>query len=294
MRLSFPQGEHDDVFVGSGGIRIGSGRDAEVSLSGAGLQPEHARIDIDPSRGVILRVVNGARGVHVNGRPVLRLAFLRLGDSVSLGSTQLLLRAERDASISTDIPAEPPPAPSPIQRVAASRVVLRGACGRAFGRCFPMTDPLLIGSSADAGLHLDEPGLAERHCQLELHSDFIALRDLGSEEGSMVNGVAVRNARLHPGDQLVIEQQRFVIEAPGLPPRGAETYTSHPGAQIGTTQTMRPVTDEMLAEARARQRAEGRDVEPDRGGGMLWLIAAALLIMAGLSALLLYAPGWLD
>ena len=294
MRLSFPHGERDDVIVGSGGVRIGSARDAEVSLSGAGLQPEHVRIDIDPSRGIILRVAADAGGVHVNGRPVRRLAFLHLGDNVSLGNTQLVLRADRDSSINADIPADPPPSPSPIQRVAASRVVLRGACGRAFGRCYPLTDPLLIGSGADAGLRLDEPALAARHCQVEHHNDFIALRDLGSEDGSIVNGVAVRNARLHPGDQLVIEQQRFIVEAPGLPPRGAESYTSHPGAQIGTTQTMRPVTDEMLADARARRKSGNNDVQTDRGGGMLWLITAAVLIMAGLSALLLYAPGWLD
>ncbi|MEZ5485024.1 MAG: FHA domain-containing protein [Lysobacteraceae bacterium] len=294
MRLSFPHGEHDDVIVGNGGVRIGSARNAEVSLSGASLQPEHARIDIDPSRGIILRVASDARGVHVNGRPVASLAFLRLGDSISLGSTQLQLRADRDSSINVDIPADPPSPPSPVQRVAASRVVLRGACGRAYGRCFPLTEPLVIGSGAAAGLRLDEPALAARHCQLEHHSDFVALRDLGSEDGSVVNGIAVRNARLHPGDQLVIEQQRFVIEAPGLPPRGADAYHSHPGAQIGTTQTMRPVTDEMLAQARKQRRAEGLDLEPDRGGGLLWLIAAAVLIMVGLSALLLYAPGWLD
>ena len=294
MRLSFPHGEHDDVIVGNGGVRIGSARDAEVSLGGRGLQPEHARIDINPSRGIILRVMPGAREVHVNGRPVTRLAFLRLGDTVSLGATQLLLRTERDASINTDIPADPPPSPSPIQRVAASRVVLRGACGQSFGRCFPLTEPLVIGSGPDAGLRLDEPALEAQHCQLEHHNDFIALRDLGSEEGSMVNGVPVRNARLHPGDQLVVEQQRFVIEAPGLPPRGAESYTSHPGAQVGTTQTMRPITDEMLADARAQRQASRMEPGSERGGGMLWLIAAAVLIMAGLSALLLYAPGWLD
>ncbi|MCB1560153.1 MAG: FHA domain-containing protein [Xanthomonadales bacterium] len=294
MRLSFPQGEHEDIIVGSGGARIGSARDAEVSLPGCGLEAEHARIDLDPSRGILLRIGERAREVHVNGRPVARLAFLRLGDCVSLGATRILLCADRETSIDDHIPADPPPPPSPVQRVAASRVVLRGACGRLFGRCFPLVEPLVIGSSADAGLTLDEPALAERHCQLEHHGEFIAMRDFGSEDGSMVNGIAVRNARLHPGDQLVIEQQRFVIEAPGLPPRGADAYQSHPGAQIGTTQTMRPVTDDMLAEAREKQKTTGMTDDRDRAGGLLWLIAAAVLIMAGLAALLLYAPGWLD
>lgn len=296
MRLSFPNGEHEDIVVGNGGVIIGSAGNADVILDGAGLRPEQARLEMDPSRGLTVRVGEGANTVHVNGRPVRELAFLRLGDTLSFGSIQCLLRADHDAAINTNIPAKPPPKPSPIQRVAASRVVLRGACGQFFGRCFPLTEPLLIGSSDEAGLRLDEPALAARHCQLEHHGDFIALRDLGSEEGSMVNGVPVRDARLHPGDQLVIEQQRFVIEAPGLPPRGAESYSSHPGAKVGTTQTMRPVTDDMLARAREQRQIGGKDDgrRADHGGGLLWLIAAAVLIMAGLSALLLYAPDWLD
>ena len=42
------------------------------------------------------------------------------------------------------------------------------------------------------------------------------LRDLGSANGTFVNGVQVRNAVLHPDDQIAFDQNRFLLEAPGM------------------------------------------------------------------------------
>ena len=44
-------------------------------------------------RGLWLQVPNGARGIHVNGRPVRRMALLRGGDAVYVDSVELLVRA---------------------------------------------------------------------------------------------------------------------------------------------------------------------------------------------------------
>ena len=150
---------------------------------------------------------------------------------------------------------------------------------------------------------LNEPrGGVFRHVNLlvppkhpQAQAAFIIMEPEDTPPMSGSNAICVATVLLETG---LVEMREpvteFVIEAPGLPPRGAESYTSHPGAQVGTTQTMRPITDEMLADARAQRQASRMEPGSERGGGMLWLIAAAVLIMAGLSALLLYAPGWLD
>jgi hypothetical protein len=103
---------------------------------------------------------------------------------------------------------------------------------------------------------------------VELHGDTVVLRDLGGE-GSWLNGRRVKDAVLAPGDQLVFEQQRFVLEAPGLHGRQA------PRAAAGA---FAPLPPEALPPEGARGRPVG------------WLIASALAIAAVIAGLLLYAP----
>jgi len=278
MRLSFPNGEHPDVVVDQGQVRLGAAPDNDIVIEGAGIADHHACVAVDSQRGIVLRLYAAA---HVNARPIQRLALLRLGDVLSLGSLQVLVKPDRDADIRSDVPRDPPPVDAGVHS-AAARVVLRGVAGPLFGRSFPLTTPIVLGRGADADVRLDDPSLAEHHARLEHWSDRIVLRDLGSSEGSVVNGVGVRDAVLHPGDQIALEHHRFVLEAPGLPPRGSGGFTPTPGAGRGITQTMQAVGAQPgLADGGGAPRARGRVGS---------LIAVAVLIMLLLAALLFYAP----
>lgn len=281
MRLSFPNGEHADVIVAQGEVRLGAASDNRVAIPQAGLADHHACFVVDPQRGILLRLLPGSSGAHVNARPVRRLALLRLGDVVSLGELQVLVKPDSDADVDPDVPSELPPQVDAAQRTAASRVVLRGVGGPLFGRSFPLDSPLVIGRGSDADIRLDDPALAEHHARLEHHSDRVILRDLGSTEGSVVNGIPVRSAVLHPGDQLALEHYRFVLEAPGLPVRGSAAFVPAPRSGGGITQTMRAVDVGTSAPVPS---ADGSR------GNVWWLIGAALLIMVALAALLFYAP----
>lgn len=167
-------------------------------------------------RGVWLTVGDGRRGVHVNGREVRRLAMLRVGDSVYVDGHEVRL-----------VGGHGPVAPPALEAAAADqppdpRIVLRGLGGRHHGRCFTLEVPRLVGSAPGADIRIDDPACAERHARLELAGGGVLLRDLGSEEGSLVNGERVRDAMLWPGDQVVFDAgDRFVVEAPVRGPRPA-------------------------------------------------------------------------
>jgi pSer/pThr/pTyr-binding forkhead associated (FHA) protein len=285
MRLSFPNGEHPDVLLEEGELSIGDAPGNRVAIQNAGLAPRHVGIRVDGQRGILMSVLDRSAQVHVNARPVRELALLRLGDVVSLDRLQLLVKPDSDGVIVGTIPGDSQPVPSGAQRTAASRVVLRGVSGAYFGRSISLQEPLLVGRSAQAQLHLDEPDIAERHAQLELHGEAVLLRDLGSHEGSVVNGVPVKHAVLHPGDQIAFDSHRFVLEAPGLPPRGTRVDAPAAGSGMGTTQTLQAVRADPARSARA---AVAQEPPPKAHFG--WLIVTALVIAAAIVALLLYAP----
>ena len=215
-------------------------------------------------RGLWLQVASAARGIHVNGRPVQRMALLRAGDTVYLDGAEILVQASHQ-----NLDAVPQ---ANAGDGADPRIVLRGLGGQHHGRAYTLSQPCLVGRSAAATIHIADPGFAERHAQLERRGDRVLLRDLGTPTGSVVNGVAVRDALLAAGDQVVFGgQHRFVLEVPWQETTEARELADDSG---------QGQADETPAQA---------------GNHSLrrwpWLLLAALFLAAMLSALLLFGAG---
>lgn len=287
MQLTFPNGEHPNVPL-QGEVAVGSRAGLRVSLPGSGLAPHHASF-LSDRRGLWLRVPNGAPAVHLNARPVQRLAQLRAGDLVCLDALRVVVRADDQPAIDRQIPASAPAPLGEAQRVAAARVVLRGLSGAHFGRSYTLTEPRVFGRSPAADVRLDDPAVAERHAVVELHGDRVVLRAMANGgETTLVNGVPVRDAMLAPGDQLVIEQHRFVLEAPGLPPRGQSSLGK--SAANPHTQTMKAVNVAVANDPVPAPDAPEPAPATRDPGALWWLIAAAMVLAAALTALLVCAP----
>lgn len=287
MQLTFPNGEHTNVPL-QGEVTVGSRSGSRVCLTSSGLAPHHASF-VQDRRGLWLRVPPGVHGVHLNARPVRHLAQLRPGDLVCLDKLRLQLRADDQPEIDRRIPASQPASMNEAQRVSASRVVLRGLSGQHFGRSYTLTEPRLFGRTASADIRLDDAAVAERHAVIELHSDRVVLRALGSDS-SLVNGVPVRDAVLSPGDQISIDQHRFVLEAPGLPQRGQlggqkPVVSTHTQTMNAVRVPAAPDAEPRAGEGPRRSKPAGRDPS-----ALWWLIAAATVLGAAITALLVYAP----
>lgn len=80
---------------------------------------------------------------------------------------------------------------------------------------------LLVGRRDSCDIALRFPNVSSRHCELELVSGYWLVRDLGSSNGTKVNGVRVRAKWVLPGDELAVAKHRFKIDyniLPGAPP----------------------------------------------------------------------------
>ena len=247
-------GVHRIVREAAGTIGVGD------ALQGALL----AQICVD-RRGLWLQVANGMRGVHINGRPVRRMAVLRPGDAVFVEGVELLLQSGyASASGPRDSDADQ----------GDMRVVLRGLGGKYHGRSVSLEQPCVVGRARDAHIRVDDPAFAERHARLELRGERVLLRDLGSAEGTRVNGVAVRDALLVAGDQIVFDaQHRFVLEVPWAPSAKLEEAAAADNA------------DDASAEHAVVARPSSSALR------WPWLLLAALLMAGALSALLLFGAG---
>lgn len=259
MILRFPDERQTDLVLSQGVHAIG--RDPE-GLPGpvADAPAALAQFCID-RRGAWLRLRDGAQGVHVNGRPVRRMAMLRGGDSVYLDGVELQLLGR-----------EPAPAPSGAGATTADgHVVLRGVGGTNHGRSFVLEGTLGIVSPADGELRIGRLGSGGCLARLERHEQGAALHVEG-ELVCHVNGWPVRDALLRPCDQLVLDaRHRFVVEAPMC--ESAGRIAAVPDEDFGSG-------DGPAAREPATMRASARRLP--------WLLLAALLLSGALALLLLY------
>jgi pSer/pThr/pTyr-binding forkhead associated (FHA) protein len=96
---------------------------------------------------------------------------------------------------------------------------LKGTSGSVINQSFPLGESLLLGSSAECDVQLDEPGVAPRHAEISLvGGNSLLLKDLGSETGTLLNGEAVIETMLGSGDEIRIGTCRWMLQAPGLRP----------------------------------------------------------------------------
>jgi hypothetical protein len=73
------------------------------------------------------------------------------------------------------------------------------------GRRVAVTDEAVtIGRLPECAVALDDPNVSRRHAQVRYDGSNVIVVDLGSTNGTKVNGVAVREHKLSPGDRITI------------------------------------------------------------------------------------------
>lgn len=108
-----------------------------------------------------------------------------------------------------------------------SRTLIIGAGGSVVGGYGPRfvvkTGPLLgdslpIGSGGDIGraqgvaIHLDDPTVSHHHARVQVESGRVVIQDMGSSNGTRVNGTPVARHELRPGDTVQLGQTTLVYE----------------------------------------------------------------------------------
>ena len=129
-------------------------------------------------------------------------------------------------------------------------------------RSFSVTrDMTVIGRREDCDLRIPLGEISRKHCRLVKDGDTLRLEDLGSSNGTYVNGERIQEADIQPGDTIQVGPVAFVVQIDGAPaddelqpvlresaPVRLEDEEHEPGAATMSDDDARGSADEMQVE----------------------------------------------
>jgi pSer/pThr/pTyr-binding forkhead associated (FHA) protein len=131
----------------------------------------------------------------------------------------------------------------------------------------------VVGRQTDCDVSLTHRSISGRHCQLECVDGFWRVRDLGSSNGTRVNGITVNVSWLMPDDELTLGKERFYLiyiapEDKAPPPRASSLESLR-----------KPMPAKPAATSRKSARAWTLgELVPCGGGESIPLVKSAVLI----------------
>ncbi len=207
MKLNFPHGELNDKDLVDGTYRIGSSDDAEVVIKDKGLADVHATLHVKGS-DLSISIDNEARLVSVNGKLVKQNREVRPNDLIIMAQVHLKV---------IDVVEEEEDDNRTRIRMALPKFVLRGVSGAYFGKTFPLRGATVLGRHSECHVCINADGISRKHAQITVEADGLTVKDLGSSNGTYVNGDKIEEAHLNVGDEVKLDTLRFLIQTPGMP-----------------------------------------------------------------------------
>lgn len=218
MKLLFPNGEHDEVRLANGVTRFGNRTDSDVLLIGPGIAYEHCTVELYDDEATLV-VLAPENVVLLNGRPVEGRATIKPGDLILFGKIGARVAAAEPAPRAIQMPGQGASAPAPAEnrtraRPSLPRFALRGVSGTTFGKIYPLVGTMTIGRAPECDIPIPDGEISRQHARLREQADGVGVEDLGSSNGTFLNGTRIDVAVARGGDELRFDTLRFVVQAP--------------------------------------------------------------------------------
>jgi hypothetical protein len=97
--------------------------------------------------------------------------------------------------------------------LGAPRLRVETAAGLRDGAAYDLSEGAVLGRSEEADIRLEDSFASSSHARLAPHGDVVVVEDLGSTNGTYLNGEPLRGPQpLHAGDRIRIGDSEFTFE----------------------------------------------------------------------------------
>tara|TARA_B100000609_G_scaffold177356_1_gene155845 strand:+ start:19258 stop:20886 length:1629 start_codon:yes stop_codon:yes gene_type:complete len=101
--------------------------------------------------------------------------------------------------------------------------IIRFLNGPQAGQIVPLNKPnLLVGRSARCDVKIQSNGVSKEHLKIDILGEDLLITDAGSRNGTFLNGVQIKSAKVKSGDQILLHN--LTLEVQNVPEQWAQQY----------------------------------------------------------------------
>ncbi len=201
LKLEFKDRRQPGVWLVESVFSIGSGSKNHLVIDDDSVGEAHAEIRLVDGQ-LYLNDLGSYKGTFVGGQKINDNFQLRSGDFINVGRVELEI-------------SDPKTRPATLGATKAkSDWSLTAIGGDMQGRTIMIHGSMTFGRSSNCDIIIDGEYMSRRHAELSLKGGGVRIVDLGSSNGTCVNGKKVSEHQLKPGDKISFDKSIFLVAGP--------------------------------------------------------------------------------
>lgn len=281
LKIRYKNNKYNSVWLVEPMISIGRSATNDLVVDDPHVADKHFEVHVTHET-LTLKNLQPLKPVRVNTVDVIGACTLKVDDEITLGAIELIvIDPKRESKVNL------PDAANATQMRAAPTTgwALKANHAALVNRVFPLKDTTVIGRSADCDISLAAAHLSRRHAQLQIIDGVLFVKDLGSANGTFLNGKQVMEARVKRGDELRFDALTFGVMGPA-DEMAKTTVRSTPAATISSAVKSSAPKASMANDKFATQHsfAKKENLSAPSGSGRGGLIVLAILAAVVIAA----------
>ncbi|RYY04161.1 MAG: FHA domain-containing protein [Gammaproteobacteria bacterium] len=208
LKIRYKNNKYNSVWLVEPMITVGRSATNDLVVDDPYIADKHFEVHVTHET-LTLKNLQPLKPVRVNMSEVIGTCTLKVDDEISLGTIELVVidpKIESKASETANA--------TQLRAVPSTGWALKANHTALANRVFPLKDTTVIGRAADCDISLAAAHLSRRHAQLQIIDGALFVKDLGSANGTFLNGKQVMEARVKRGDELRFDALTFGVMGP--------------------------------------------------------------------------------
>lgn len=224
LKLRFKENKYNAVWLVEPKITVGRSATNALVVDDPHVVDVHLEILVD-NETLTLKNLAPTRPVLVNDVEVIGPCNLHPEDVITLGIVDLIvIDPKREPKALTEESSNTTQLRSPrstMWSLKANHTALAN-------RVFPLKELTIIGRASECDISLAAAHLSRRHAQIQVTEGGLLVKDLGSANGTFINGQRITEGRAKKGDEIRFDTLSFGVMGPSTEELSKTTVRSTP------------------------------------------------------------------
>ena len=210
LKIRYKNNKYNSVWLVEPMISVGRSATNDLVIDDPFVADKHFEVHVTHET-LTVKNLQPLKPIRVNNADVVGACTLVVDDEISIGAIELVvIDPKRESKVGTPETGNA----TQMRAIATTGWALKANHTALANRVFPLKDTTVIGRSADCDISLAAAHLSRRHAQLQVIDGALFVKDLGSANGTFLNGKQVMEARVKRGDELRFDALTFGVMGP--------------------------------------------------------------------------------